>query len=146
MKHSHCCKQENAIVPSRKWNRNTGGPQTMDWCSFLHCESVGQAKAHGCRVKIGEIIFWFTQPPCSSEPRCGLYWQWPIWRREETWIHPEFLICFQNSFIHPPTLAYLPLIAHAIDWNPKRRDQDERNPAFLWIVDWMWWRCGVLFL
>lgn len=89
IKHSHCYKQENAIVPSRKW-RNTGGPQTMDWGSFLHCESVGQEKAHGCRVKIGVIIIWFTLPPCSSEPYCGPYWQWPIWR-EETWIHPNFL-------------------------------------------------------
>lgn len=56
IKRSRCYKQENAIVPSRKWSRNTGGPSDNDWDSFLHCESVGQEKAHGCRVKIGVII------------------------------------------------------------------------------------------
>lgn len=83
IKCNHRYKQENAIVPSRKWSRNTGGPQTMDWSSFLHCESVGQKKAHCSRVKIGEIIVWFTLPPRSLDPGCGPYWQWPIWRREE---------------------------------------------------------------
>ena len=29
IKRSYRYKQENAIVPSRKWNRNTGGLQTM---------------------------------------------------------------------------------------------------------------------
>lgn len=71
IKHNNRYKQENAIVPSRKWSRNTGGPQTMDWSSFLHCESVGQKKAHCSRVKIGEIIVWFTLPPCSSDPNVG---------------------------------------------------------------------------
>lgn len=56
IKRTHHYKQEDAIVPSRKWCRNTGGPQTMDWGTFLHYESAGQEKAHGCRVKIGVII------------------------------------------------------------------------------------------
>lgn len=104
IKPSHCYKQENAIVPSRKQSRNTGGPQTMDWGSFLHCKSVGQEKAHGCRVKIGVIIIWCIPPPCSSEPRCGPYWQWRMWRGEEAWIHQNIL-----SFAFRTASSSLPL-------------------------------------
>ncbi len=111
IKRSRRYKQENAIVPSRKWSRNTGGPQTMDWGSFLHCESVGQEKAHGCGVKIGVIIIWFTLPPCSSEPHCGPYWQWPIWR-EETWIHPNFLsFAFRTASSSLPLSLLLPHVS-----------------------------------
>lgn len=56
------------------------------------------------------------------------------------------LICFQSSFILPPTLpATLSYLTQLIETlNGKIRT--ERNPAFLWIVDWTWWRCGVLLL
>lgn len=138
IKRSHCYKQENAIVPSTKWSRNTGGPHTM--ASFLHCESVGQEKAHDCRGKIGVIIVWFTLPPCSSESCCG-----PIWWREEAWTCPNVSYFVEKSVILPPTfppaLSYLtPLI--------ETLNSEIRLCAVhpLWTVDRMRGRCDVLFL
>lgn len=119
----------------------------MDSSLFLLTESVGQEKAHGSRVKIGVNIIWFTPLPCSSEPRRGPYWQWPIWKGVEAWIQPNFL-----SFAFRAASSSLPLSLPALSYLTQLIETLNGKirlcpiPAFLWIVDWMCWWCGVLFL
>lgn len=145
IKHFYCYKQENAIVPSRKWSRNTGGLQTMDWGSFLHWVS-GTGESTWLQREN-----WFDYGliyRATLQLRAQLWAILAVASMEKTWgvDSPKFSHLLSEQ-LHPPSRSSSrSLISHTIDWNPKRQDWAGCNPAFLWIVDWMWWRCGVLFL
>lgn len=132
----------------KKWSRNTGGSRTMDWEYFFSVSQWDRRKHMAAEWKLVRLLSgFFFLLPYSSDPYWGPYWHMPGWRWKRLGFTQNFFsICFGYSFILYPLSPPRFLISHAIDWNPKRQDQSERNPPFLWIVDWMWWQCGVLFL
>lgn len=144
IKPSHCYKQENAIVPSRAETQVA----LRQWTE-AHFSTVSQwdrRKHMAAEWKLAWLSSDVSHHPVAQSPVVGHTGSGECGEEKRLGFTKIFSHLLSEQ-LHPPSHSpSRSLISHAIDWNPKRQDQAVRNPAFLWIVDWMWWWCGVLFL